>query len=81
MGIQIVSVLADSYISKLTSSSGVNELQQKFDEEGKKIALPDPLIDPICYVEEVVAQWSRGRRDRLPTWRQLLSVLQDIGVP
>ncbi len=81
MGIQIVSVLASSYISKLTSSSGVTELQQEFDEEGKNIALPDPLIDPICYVEEVIAQWSRGHSDRLPTWRQLFLVLQDIGLP
>ncbi len=81
MGIQIVSVLASSYISKLTSSSVVTELQQKFDEEGKNIALPDPQIDPICYVEEVIAQWSRGHSNRLPTWRQLFLVLQDIGVP
>ncbi len=81
MGIQIVSVLASSYISKLTSSSGVTELQQEFDEEGKIIALPDPLIDPIRYVEEVISQWSRGHSDRLPTWRQLFLVLQDIGAP
>ncbi len=80
MGIQIVSVLASSYISKLTSSV-VSELQQEFDDEGKNIAFPNPLIDPIRYVEEVIAQWSRGHSDRLPTWRQLFLVLQDIGVP
>ena len=77
MGIQIVSVLAKLH-SPLTSSSGV-KLQQ-MDDDGYKIALPDPDEEPAQYVVEVVLQWSAGRSCRPPTWKQLLTVLQDIGL-
>ena len=78
MGIQIVSVLAEHH-STLTSSSGV-ELQLGVDDDGNEIALPDPNTEAAKYVEEVVLQWSVGCSRRLPTWRQLLTVLQDIGL-
>ena len=77
MGIQIVSVLAKLH-SPLTSSSGV-ELQPRVDDDGDEIALPDPDEEPAQYVVEVVLQWSAGRSRHPPTWRQLLTVLQDIG--
>ena len=77
MGIQIVSVLAKLH-SPLTSSSGV-ELQPRVDRYGE-IALPDPDEEPAQYVVEVVLQWSAGCSHRPPTWRQLLTVLQDIGL-
>ena len=76
MGIQIVSVLAEHH-STLTSSSGV-ELQPRVDDDGDEIALPDPNTEPAKYVDEVIFQWSAGRSHRFPTWRQLLTVLQDI---
>ena len=76
MGIQIVSVLATLH-SPLTSSSGV-ELQPHVDHRGHEIALPHPDEDPVQYVVEVVLQWSAGSSRRHPTWRQLLTVLQDI---
>ena len=76
MGIQIVSVLAEHH-STLTSSSGV-ELQPRVDHRGLEIALPDPNTEPAKYVEEVILQWSAGRSRRSPTWRQLLTVLQDV---
>ena len=78
MGIQIVSVLAKLH-SPLTSSSGV-KLQQRVGYDGYKIALPDPDEEPAQYVVEVVLQWSARHSRRLPTWRQLLTVLQDIGL-
>ena len=77
MGIQIVSVLAELQ-SPLASSSGV-ELQRRVDY-GRQIALPDPDEEPAQYVVEMVLQWSAGRSRRPPTWRQLLTVLQDIGL-
>ena len=76
MGIQIVSVLAE-HCTTLTSSSGV-ELQPRVDHRGREIALPDPSMKPAKYVEEVMLQWSAGRSRRSPTWRQLLTVLQDM---
>ena len=76
MGIQIVSVLAECH-STLTSSSGV-ELQPRVDDDGDEIALPDPNTKPAKYVEEVILQWSAGHSRRSPTWRQLLTVLQDM---
>ena len=78
MGIQIVSVLAERH-SALTSSSGI-ELQPRVDDDGDEIALPNPNTEPAKYVEEVIFQWSAGRSHRFPTWRQLLTVLQDIGL-
>ena len=72
MGIQIVSLLAKLH-SPLTSSSGV-ELQRR------RNRLPDPDKEPAQYVVEVVLQWSDGRSRHPPTWRQLLIVLQDIGL-
>ena len=78
MGIQIVSVLAKLH-SPLTSSSGV-KLQRRKNHSGRKIALPDPDEEPAQYVVEVVLQWSAGRSRRPPTWRQLLTVVQDIGL-
>ena len=77
MGIQIVSVLAEHH-STLTSSSGV-ELQPRV-HRGHDIALPDPNTEPAKYAEEVILQWSAGRSHRPPTWRQLLMVLQDVGL-
>ena len=76
MGVQIVSVLAERH-STLTSSSGV-ELQPRVDDDGDEIPLPDPNKEPATYVEEVILQWSAGRSRRPPTWRQLLTVLQDM---
>ena len=76
MGIEIVSVLAESH-STLTSSSGV-ELQPRVDYYGRKIALPDLNTEPAEYVKEVILQWSAGCSRRFPTWRQLLTVLQDM---
>ena len=78
MGVQIVSVLAELH-STLTSSSGV-ELQPRVNRYGHDIALPDPDKEPAQYVVEVVLQWSAGRSRHYPTWRQLLTVLQDIGL-
>ena len=78
MGIPIVSVLAKLH-SPLTSSSGV-KLQPRKSRNGGKIALPDPDEEPAQYVVEVVLQWSAGHSHRPPTWRQLLTVLQDIGL-
>ena len=78
MGIQIVSVLAELH-SPLTSSSGV-ELQPHLDDDGDDAALPDPDEEPDQYVVELVVQWSAGCSHRPPTWRQLLTVLQDIGL-
>ena len=77
MGIQIVSVMAEHH-STLTSSSGV-ELQPSVDYYGREIAIPDANTEPAKYVEEVILRWSAGRSHR-PTWRQLLIVLQDIGL-
>ena len=67
MGIQIVSVLANLH-SPLTSSSGV-KLQRRKNHSG-----------PAQYVVELVLRWSAGHSRRCPTWRQLLTVLQDIGL-
>ena len=78
MGIQIVSVLAEHH-STLTSSSKM-ELQPRVDDDGYEVALPDPNTEPAKYVEEVILQWSAGRSRRPPTWRQLLTALQDIGL-
>ena len=78
MGIQIVSVLAERH-SALTSSSGV-ELRPHVDYDRHEIALPNPNTEPAKCVEEVIFQWSTGRSHRFPTWRQLLTVLQDIGL-
>ena len=76
MGIQIVSVLAKLH-SPLASSSG---LKQPLVDHGREITLPNPDEEPAQYVVEVVLQWSAGRSRRPPTWRQLLTVLQDIGL-
>ena len=76
MGIQIVSVLSEHH-STLTSSSGV-QLQPRVDDDGDEIELPDPNTEPAEYVEEVILQWSARRSRRPPTWRQLLTVLQDM---
>ena len=77
MGIQFVSILAEHH-SALTSSSGV-KLQPRV-HRGREIALPDANREPAKYVEEVIFQWSAGRSCRFPTWRELLAVLQDIGL-
>ena len=78
MGIQIMSVLNERH-STLTSTSGV-ELQPRVGHYGDKIALPDPNMEPAKYVEEVILQWSAGRSRHPPTWRQLLTVLQDMNL-
>ena len=78
MGIQIVSVLAESHW-QLISSSEV-ELQPRVDDYGDELALPDPNTEPAEYVEEVMLQWSAGRSHCSPTWRKLLTVLQDMGL-
>ena len=76
MGIEIVSVLAEIH-STLISSTGV-ELQPRVDDDGDEIALPDPITETAKYVEEVILQWAAGCSHRPPTWRQLLTVLQDM---
>ena len=78
MGIQIVTALANIY-SQLKVTSGV-QLQPQVDDDGDEVALPDPQRDPGKFVEEVISQWSAGSSHRPPTWRQLLEVLQDIGL-
>ena len=78
MGIQIVSVLAKLH-SILKSLSGV-ELQPRVDGDGDVLAIPDPSMEPAKYVEEVMLQWSAGRSHRPPTWKQLLTILQDISL-
>ena len=75
MGIQILPVLV-KHRSTLTSSSGV-ELQPRVHRK-REIAVPDSNTEPAGYVEEVILQWSAGRSHRSPTWRQLLTVLQDM---
>ena len=47
---------------------------------GHEIELPDPDEEPAQYVVEVVLQWYAECSHRPPTWRQLLTVLQDIGL-
>ena len=74
MGVHIISILADIHY-QLTTSAGV-QLQPQI-ENG---SLPDPQSHPCQYVEEVISQWSAGRSPRPPTWRELLQVLQDIGL-
>ncbi len=63
MGIQIVSVLANS-LSQLAQSTGVE--------------LPDldPQRYPVYYVNLVIATWHRLHH---ATWQQLLDVLKNIG--
>ena len=78
MNIEIVSVLAKLH-SPLTTSSGM-KLQPRYDDSRIKVALPNPHEHPAQYVVELIFQWSSGRGHRPPTWRQLLIVLQDIGL-
>ena len=77
MGVHIVSVLTNIHY-QLTTTSGV-QLQPQVNKQGHIITLPDPQTAPVQYVEEVISLWSAGRSPRLPTWRELLQVLQDIG--
>ena len=77
MEVHIVSVLANIH-DQLTTLSGV-QLQPQLDKRGRIVPLPDPQRAPGQYVEELISQWSVGHSTRLPTWRELLQVLQDIG--
>ena len=74
MGVHIISILADIHY-QLNTSAGV-QLQPQI----KNGSLPDPQSHPCQYVEEVISQWSAGCSPRPPTWRELLQVLQDIGL-
>lgn len=78
MGIQIVSVLAKSYHQQLITLSGVKLVC--VDKWGRNKSLPDPQEDSSEYVKEVIHQWSIGQSYRPPTWRQLLEILQDMGL-
>ena len=77
MGIQIVSLLTKHH-SKLTSSSGVELLPRYY--HGLEVELPDANREPAKYVEEIIFLWSTGHSHRFPTWGELLTVLQDIGL-
>ena len=77
MGIQIMSVLAELH-STLASSSGVN--LEPVIYHGQLWWLPDSNKKPARYVEDVILRWYLGGSHRPPTWRQLLTVLQDIGL-
>ena len=82
MGIQIVSVLAKLH-SSLMSSSRVELQPRIYYEDGYRceIALPDPDEESSQYVVEVILQWSAEEQSHRPsTWRELLAVLQDIGL-
>ena len=79
MGIEIISVLAKN-CSQLSTISGV-KLQEQVDSQGHRISLADPQKAPGKYVEEVISQWSIGNSHRPPIWRELLQVLQNIGLP
>ena len=74
MGVHIISILADIHYQLITSA-GV-QLQPQI----KNGSLPDPQSHPCQYVEEVISQWSAGHSPRPPTWRELLQVLQDVGL-
>ena len=82
MGIQIVSALAKLY-SPLTSSSRVELKPRLYYEDGNEceVTLPDPDKEPSQYVVEVILQWSVNKDSHRPsTWKELLTVLQDIGL-
>ena len=68
MGVQIASVLATVW-SNLTIMSGV-----------KLKTHPDPETQPEDYVHEVILQWCMGHSLRPPSWKELLQVIQDIGL-
>ncbi len=67
MGIQIFPDLANKH-SELATLSGVNTRLPEFEE------------NPVLYIQEVIAQWSRGNSHHPPSWGQLLQVLWDIGL-
>ncbi len=67
MGIQIVPDLANKQ-SELATLSGVNTRLPEFEE------------NPVLYIQEVIAQWSRGNSHHSPTYGQLLHVLRNIGL-
>ena len=81
MGIQIVSVLANLH-SPFSISSGVKLQPHEEGDGDKKVfwTLPNPDKSPRCYVMSIVLHWSDGQSRRPPTWGQLLTVLQDIGL-
>ncbi len=64
MGIDIVSVLANSY-SQLSKSTGVG------------LTVRDPQKVPEYYVTRLLVTWCERRH---PTWQHLLEVLQNIGL-
>ena len=70
MGIQIVSALAKVY-SEVATRAGL---------QLKGVRLPDPQEEPSNYVNEVISLWSAGHSHLPPTWRELLDVLQDVGL-
>ncbi len=74
MGIQIVSVLADSY-SQLATSSGV-EVQLNV---AQSTALLNASNNQLTHVEDLISMWSSGFSHRPSTWGHLLTVLKDIG--
>ena len=78
MGIGIVSTIAKVYL-KLTSKSEV-QLEEGIDTRGHRTFLPDPQVYPEKHVIEVISQWSAGHSVRPPTWKELLTVLEEVGL-
>ncbi len=78
MGIQLVLLLA-AIPSQLTASSGV-KLVARRNSKGFEVSLPNKRLDPVNYVKEVMELWSEGHSHRLPTWRELLNVMNEIGL-
>ncbi len=72
MGIQIVSVLADSY-SQLATSSGVS----------LQLRIPEGEENTTKYhheqIKNLINMWSNGHSRRPATWKQLLAVLRELG--
>ncbi len=77
MGIQIVSVLADSY-SQLATSSGV-EVHLNVPKGAQSTAFPNTSNKQPQYVKDLISMWSSGHSHRPSTWGHLLNVLKDIG--
>jgi len=56
------------------------QLVEGLDKRGHKKFLPDPQVYPEKYVVEVFSQWASEHSDRIPTWEELLKVLQEVGL-
>ena len=78
IGIGIKSALGKVY-AEVVVKSGV-KLVEGLDKRGHKKFLPDPQVYPEEYVVEVFSQWAFGHSNRLPIWKELLDVLQEVGL-